>query len=121
MTPRQKVMRVEHFLTQWGPQTIQLTDGLIKGKDGKMYRSRLMPDKLDVCGPACWESQISEETRFVVSFNRKFHHNNLSIYFAHIFILFHPHIFLRNVRHLLRRRFAYLRQFNEITLEMVSK
>ncbi|XP_029163056.1 glutamine-rich protein 2-like [Nylanderia fulva] len=64
VTPRQKVMRVEHFLTQWGPQTIQLTDGLIKGKDGKMYRSRLMPDKLDVCEPACWESQISEETRF---------------------------------------------------------
>ncbi|XP_029659081.1 glutamine-rich protein 2-like [Formica exsecta] len=67
MTPHQKVMRVEHFLTQWGPQTVQLTDGLIKGKDGKMYRSRLLPDKLDVCGPACWESQISEETRSSVS------------------------------------------------------
>ncbi|XP_070161267.1 glutamine-rich protein 2-like [Polyergus mexicanus] len=67
MTPHQKVMRVEHFLSQWGPQTVQLTDGLIKGKDGKMYRSRLLPDKLDVCGPACWESQISEETRSSVS------------------------------------------------------
>ncbi|CAL1683678.1 unnamed protein product [Lasius platythorax] len=67
MTPRQKIMRVEHFLTQWGPQTVQLTDGLIKGKDGKMYRSRLTPDKLDVCGPACWESQISEESRFSAS------------------------------------------------------
>ncbi|EFN71156.1 Glutamine-rich protein 2 [Camponotus floridanus] len=67
VTPQQKVMRVEHFLTQWGPQTIQLTDGLIKGKDGKMYRSRLLPDKLDVCGPTCWESQISEETRSSIS------------------------------------------------------
>lgn len=50
-------MRTGHFLAQWGPETIQLTDGLIKGKDGQMYRSRLIPDK-DVCGPD-WESQIS--------------------------------------------------------------
>lgn len=76
-------MRVEHFLTQWGPQTVQLTDGLIKGKDGKMYRSRLLPDKLDVCGPACWESQISEETRSSVSFNiGNLIISNSSIYFA---------------------------------------
>lgn len=110
-------MRVEHFLTQWGPQTIQLTDGLIKGKDGKMYRSRLMPDKLDVCGPTCWESQISEETRSSVSFNRKSHHKQVSI--SHVkFISIHPYRFLRNV---LRRRFVNLRRFNEITLEMVSE
>ncbi|XP_012218727.1 glutamine-rich protein 2-like isoform X2 [Linepithema humile] len=60
-TPQQRVTRMGHFLTQWGPEIIQLTDGLIKGKDDQMYRSRLMPAKLDVCGPS-WESQISEET-----------------------------------------------------------
>ncbi|KAL6435851.1 hypothetical protein ACFW04_005607 [Cataglyphis niger] len=70
VTPHQKVMRVEHFLTQWGPQTVQLTDGLIKGKDGKMYRSRLLPDKLDVCGPICWENQISDETRSSICHER---------------------------------------------------
>ncbi|XP_072747287.1 uncharacterized protein [Anoplolepis gracilipes] len=67
VTPQQKITRGDHFLTQWGPQTIQLTDGLIKGKDGKMYRSRLMRDKLDICGPTCWENQIKEETRSSVS------------------------------------------------------
>lgn len=61
-------MRTGHFLTQWGPETIQLTDGLIRGKDGQMYRSRPMPDKSDVCGPACWESQ-SEETGPSVNIN----------------------------------------------------
>ncbi|XP_050453971.1 glutamine-rich protein 2-like [Cataglyphis hispanica] len=72
VTPHQKVMRVEHFLTQWGPQTVQLTDGLIKGKDGKMYRSRLLPDKLDVCGPIYWENQISDrdETRSSICHER---------------------------------------------------
>jgi len=55
-----------HFLTQWGPEIVQLTDGLIQGKDGQMYRSRLMPGKLDVCGPT-WEDQISEETHPPVS------------------------------------------------------
>lgn len=39
---------------------IQLTDGFIRGKDGRMYRSRPMRGK-DVCEPSCWESQISEE------------------------------------------------------------
>lgn len=81
MTPHQKVMRVEHFLTQWGPQTVQLTDGLIKGKDGKMYRSRLLPEKLDVCGPICWENQISDETRSSVSFKRKSHHKHFKYLF----------------------------------------
>ncbi|XP_077256297.1 uncharacterized protein LOC143894096 [Temnothorax americanus] len=60
-TPQQRVMRTGHFLTQWGPEAIQLTDGVVRGKDGKMYRSRRMPGK-DVCGLDCWESQISEET-----------------------------------------------------------
>ncbi|KAL6257055.1 hypothetical protein P5V15_011990 [Pogonomyrmex californicus] len=59
-TPQQRVLRTGHFLTQWGPEMIQLTDGLIRGKDGQMYRSRLLSD---VCGPTCWESQTSEETR----------------------------------------------------------
>ncbi|XP_011702547.1 PREDICTED: glutamine-rich protein 2-like [Wasmannia auropunctata] len=61
-TPQQRVMRMGHFFTQWGPETIQLTDGLIRGKDGQMYRSRPMRDKSDVCEPSCWENQISEET-----------------------------------------------------------
>ncbi|XP_018311454.1 glutamine-rich protein 2 [Mycetomoellerius zeteki] len=68
-TPQQRVMRTGHFLTQWGPETIQLTDGLIRGKDGQMYRSRLMPDKSDICGPACWETQIGEETVLSVNVN----------------------------------------------------
>ncbi|OAD56392.1 Glutamine-rich protein 2 [Eufriesea mexicana] len=51
-TPQQRVMRVGHFLTQWGPEIVQLTEGMIKGTDGKMYKSRRMPDKIDVCGPA---------------------------------------------------------------------
>ncbi|KAK2579363.1 hypothetical protein KPH14_000983 [Odynerus spinipes] len=49
-TPQQRVMRMGHFLTQWGPETVQLTDGMIQGTDGKMYRSRPMPAKFDVCG-----------------------------------------------------------------------
>lgn len=44
-------MRVGHFLTQWGPEIIQLTEGMIKGTDGRMYKSRRMPEKIDVCGP----------------------------------------------------------------------
>nr|XP_003705842.1 PREDICTED: uncharacterized protein LOC100883897 [Megachile rotundata] len=50
-TPQQRVMRMGHFLTQWGPEIIQLTEGMIKGTDGKMYKSRPMPGKFDVCGP----------------------------------------------------------------------
>ncbi|XP_025075481.1 glutamine-rich protein 2-like, partial [Pogonomyrmex barbatus] len=65
-TPQQRVLRTGHFLTQWGPEMIQLTDGLIRGKDGQMYRSRLLSD---VCGPTCWESQTSEETRSSVNIN----------------------------------------------------
>ncbi|XP_011057138.1 PREDICTED: glutamine-rich protein 2-like [Acromyrmex echinatior] len=61
-TPQQRVMRTGHFLTQWGPETIQLTDGLIKGKDGQIYRGRLLPSKLEICGPSCWEGQFIEET-----------------------------------------------------------
>ncbi|KMQ98262.1 glutamine-rich protein 2 [Lasius niger] len=45
MTPQQKIMRVEHFLTQWGPQTVQLTDGLIKGKDVMEKRNARKPLK----------------------------------------------------------------------------
>lgn len=49
-TPQQRVMRMGHFLAQWGPESIQLTDGMIQGTDGKMYRSRPLPPKYDVCG-----------------------------------------------------------------------
>ncbi|CAD1473240.1 unnamed protein product [Heterotrigona itama] len=51
-TPQQRVMRMGHFLTQWGPEIIQLTEGMIKGTDGRMYKSRRIPNKVDVCGPA---------------------------------------------------------------------
>ncbi|RLU27465.1 hypothetical protein DMN91_001269 [Ooceraea biroi] len=68
-TPQQRVIRVGHFLSQWGPEVVQLTDGLIRGKDRQTYRSRLMSGKLDVCGPACWESQSSEEARLTVTMN----------------------------------------------------
>ncbi|KAG5336781.1 QRIC2 protein, partial [Acromyrmex charruanus] len=68
-TPQQRVTRTGHFLTQWGPDTIQLTDGLIKGKDGQIYRSRLLPSKLEICGPSCWEGQFIEETEHSVNVN----------------------------------------------------
>ncbi|KAG7198004.1 hypothetical protein KM043_016229 [Ampulex compressa] len=61
-TPQQRVMRLGHFLSQWGPETVQLTDGVVKGTDGKMYRGRPMPGKIDVCGPCC-ENEAGEETR----------------------------------------------------------
>ncbi|XP_017797557.1 PREDICTED: uncharacterized protein LOC108578690 [Habropoda laboriosa] len=51
-TPQQRVMRMGHFINEWGPEIIQLTEGMIKGTDGRMYRSRRVPDKIDVCGPA---------------------------------------------------------------------
>ncbi|KYN31970.1 Glutamine-rich protein 2 [Trachymyrmex septentrionalis] len=68
-TPQQRIMRAGHFLTQWGPETIQLTDGLIRGKDGQMYRSRPILDKSDICGPNCWEGQFIEETELTVNVN----------------------------------------------------
>lgn len=46
-TPQQRVMRMGHFLTQWGPEAIQLTEGVIRGNDGQLYRSRPMPGKPD--------------------------------------------------------------------------
>ncbi|XP_018054690.1 PREDICTED: glutamine-rich protein 2-like [Atta colombica] len=68
-TPQQRIMRSGHFLSQWGPETIQLTDGLIKGKDGQMYRSRPISGKMDICGPSCWEGQFIEETDLSVNVN----------------------------------------------------
>ncbi|XP_043584811.1 glutamine-rich protein 2-like isoform X2 [Bombus pyrosoma] len=59
-TPQQRVMRVGHFLTEWGPEIIQLTEGMIKGTDGKMYKGRRMPDKIDVCGPAYCDERGDE-------------------------------------------------------------
>ncbi|XP_043277334.1 uncharacterized protein [Venturia canescens] len=44
-TPQQRVMRMGHFLTQWGPEAIQLTEGVVQGNDGQLYRSRPMPGK----------------------------------------------------------------------------
>ncbi|XP_053976484.1 glutamine-rich protein 2-like [Hylaeus volcanicus] len=59
-TPHQRVARVGHFITQWGPEIVQLTEGVVKGTDGKMYRSRPMPGKFDVCGPAYCEDHGEE-------------------------------------------------------------
>ncbi|XP_050496443.1 glutamine-rich protein 2-like isoform X1 [Bombus huntii] len=59
-TPQQRVMRVGHFLTEWGPEIIQLTEGMIKGTDGKMYKGRRMPDKIDVCGPTYCDERGDE-------------------------------------------------------------
>ncbi|XP_048514989.1 uncharacterized protein LOC125501904 [Athalia rosae] len=48
-TPQQRVMRMGHFLNQWGPEAIQLTEGVIKGTDGQMYRSRALPTSPEIC------------------------------------------------------------------------
>lgn len=69
-TPQQRVTRTGHFLTQWGPKVIQMTEGMIMGKDGVMYHSR--PTKMDVCEPTCWESSICGDTRSPVSIGGDF-------------------------------------------------
>ncbi|XP_025155965.1 glutamine-rich protein 2 [Harpegnathos saltator] len=60
-TPQQRVLRTGHFLTQGGPEAIQLSDGMIRGKDGQMYRGRPMTCKQDICDSRCWESPISSQ------------------------------------------------------------
>ncbi|XP_069685919.1 micronuclear linker histone polyprotein-like [Periplaneta americana] len=45
-TPHQRVTRMGHFLTQWGPEAIQLTEGTIRGTDGQMYRTRTLPEEV---------------------------------------------------------------------------
>ncbi|EFN79005.1 Glutamine-rich protein 2 [Harpegnathos saltator] len=77
-TPQQRVLRTGHFLTQGGPEAIQLSDGMIRGKDGQMYRGRPMTCKQDICDSRCWESPISSQVpvetysccskRFIVTF-----------------------------------------------------
>ncbi|XP_015436759.1 PREDICTED: uncharacterized protein LOC107192080 [Dufourea novaeangliae] len=42
-TPQQRVTRMGHFINQWGPEVVQLTEGMVKGTDGKMYRGRPVP------------------------------------------------------------------------------
>ena len=59
-TPQQRVMRMGHYLSQWGPEVVQLTEGVVKGTDGRMYRSRQMLGKFDVCGPAYCEGPAEE-------------------------------------------------------------
>ena len=41
-----------HFLTQWGPEAIQLTEGVIRGNDGQLYRGRSVPGKCDSKTPS---------------------------------------------------------------------
>ena len=38
-------MRIGHFINQWGPQVVQLSEGFIEGTDGHIYRSRVMLDE----------------------------------------------------------------------------
>ncbi|XP_076299008.1 uncharacterized protein LOC143217998 isoform X3 [Lasioglossum baleicum] len=59
-TPQQRVMRMGHFITQWGPEVVQLTEGMVKGTDGKMYKGRPLPAKIDVCGPGYCQDYRSE-------------------------------------------------------------
>lgn len=42
---------------------VQLSEGSIRGKDGRMYRGRPATCKQNTCESICWESQISDETR----------------------------------------------------------
>ncbi|EZA56163.1 Glutamine-rich protein [Ooceraea biroi] len=119
-TPQQRVIRVGHFLSQWGPEVVQLTDGLIRGKDRQTYRSRLMSGKLDVCGPACWESQSSEEARLTVTMNAIVI-NNSSAHFVSPTIVFLSLKSLRNVRRLLPRRFVKLLFHPGETTDLVSE
>lgn len=56
-TPQQRVMRTGPFMTQWGPEAVQVTEGLIRGTDGQFYHSKPQPPgaaaavRPDVCGP----------------------------------------------------------------------
>ncbi|KAJ9594657.1 hypothetical protein L9F63_027360, partial [Diploptera punctata] len=43
ITAQQRVARVGHFQTSWGPQAIPLSEGTVRGTDGKVYRAREMP------------------------------------------------------------------------------
>lgn len=65
-TPQQRVMRMGHYLSQWGPEVVQLTEGMVKGTDGRMYRSRQMLGKFDVCGPAYCEVSAEEAAASVI-------------------------------------------------------
>ncbi|XP_050299473.1 uncharacterized protein LOC126738269 [Anthonomus grandis grandis] len=39
-TPQQRVMRVGHFMEQWGPEIAPINEVLIKGTDGHLYKGR---------------------------------------------------------------------------------
>ncbi|XP_076647145.1 uncharacterized protein LOC143355862 [Halictus rubicundus] len=65
-TPQQRVMRMGHFISQWGPEVVQLTEGMVKGTDGKMYRGRPPPAKIDVCGPGYCDDYRSEAKSSVI-------------------------------------------------------
>lgn len=67
-----------HFLTEWGPEIIQLTEGMIKGTDGKMYKGRRMPDKIDVCGPAYCDERGDELRSSVIVLSTYFSASKLT-------------------------------------------
>ncbi|XP_076270897.1 uncharacterized protein LOC143202861 isoform X2 [Rhynchophorus ferrugineus] len=39
-TPQQRVMRVGHFMEQWGPEISPINEVLVKGTDGQFYKGR---------------------------------------------------------------------------------
>lgn len=46
-TPQQRVTRLGHFLTQWGPETIKCSEAIVKGTDGQFYKADLPEEKKD--------------------------------------------------------------------------
>ncbi|KAF7997803.1 hypothetical protein HCN44_009201 [Aphidius gifuensis] len=65
-SPHQRIMRMGHFLAQWGPEAIQLGEGVVQGSDGQLYKSRPMPSgavsrKPDPCDPCtCNETEVKK-------------------------------------------------------------
>lgn len=59
-------MRMGHFLAQWGPEAIQLGEGVVQGSDGQLYKGRPMPSgavsrKPDPCDPCtCNETEVKK-------------------------------------------------------------
>ena len=77
ITPQQKVMRIGHFINQWGPQVVQLSEGFIEGTDGQMYRSRLMVDgtngkKQVICEPCDNRCNVQRTSKVIILLENKY-------------------------------------------------
>ncbi|KAK0177824.1 hypothetical protein PV328_001833 [Microctonus aethiopoides] len=84
-TAQQRIMRMGHFLAQWGPEVVEMTPGVVRGTDGQLYHSTPMPagasaaNYPDVCGPTmptknttCCGMQNSNSTNQQSQRNRTF-------------------------------------------------